>query len=87
VMAWERVRRQWPELVELFPDNTIVRMIGSITTLTEPHVVADVQGFFSEHPIPQAVKTLEQLLERQRVNAELRQREAGRLAAALAAED
>ena len=84
-MAWENVRRQWPELLERFPNNTIVRMVGSITTLTTPHLVADVQGFFSEHPIPQAVKTLEQLLERQRVNADLRAREAEPLAAALAA--
>ena len=85
-MAWESVRRQWPDLLERFPDNTIVRMVGSITTLTTPHVVADVQGFFAEHPIPQATKTLEQLLERQRVNADLRAREAEPLAAALAAQ-
>ena len=39
---------------------------------TTPNVVADVQSFFAEHPIPQAAKTLEQLLERQRVNADLR---------------
>ena len=84
-MAWESVRRQWPQLVERFPDNTIVRMVGSITTLTTPHLVADVQGFFSEHPIPQAAKTLEQLLERQQVNANLRARAAAPLAAALAA--
>ncbi len=84
-MAWESVRRRWPELLERFPNNTIVRMVGSITTLTTAHLVADVQGFFSEHPIPQAVKTLEQLLERQRVNADLRAREAEPLAAALAA--
>ena len=84
-MAWESVRRQWPELLERFPDNTIVRMVGSITTLTTPHLVADVKGFFSEHPIPQAAKTLEQLLERQRVNANLRARAAEPLAAALAA--
>ena len=38
-------------------------------------VVADVQSFFSEHPIPQAAKTLDQVLERQRVNAALRERE------------
>ena len=82
-VAWETVRRQWPELLERFPDNTIVRMVGSITTLTTPHLVADVQGFFSEHPIPQAAKTLEQLLERQRINADLRAREADALAAAL----
>jgi puromycin-sensitive aminopeptidase len=84
-LAWEQVRRHWPELLERFPDNTIIRMVGSITTLPTPELVADVQSFFSEHPIPQAAKTLEQLLERQRVNAELRAREAERLAAALAA--
>jgi puromycin-sensitive aminopeptidase len=82
-VAWETVRRQWPQLLERFPNNTIVRMVSSITTLTTPHLVADVQGFFSEHPIPQAAKTLEQLLERQRVNANLRAREAEPLAAAL----
>ena len=86
VMAWEIVRRQWPQLLERLPNNTIVRMIGSVTMLTTPEVVADVQSFFAEHPIPQAAKTLEQLLERQRVNSELRIREADTLAAALAAE-
>ncbi len=39
--------------------------------LTEPTVVADVQSFFAEHPIPQAAKTLDQVLERQRTNAAL----------------
>ena len=82
-MAWESVRRQWPDLLERFPNNTIVRMVSSITTLTTPHLVADVQGFFAEHPIPQAAKTLEQLLERQGVNAELHARQAEPLAAAL----
>jgi puromycin-sensitive aminopeptidase len=82
-MAWEFVRRQWPQLLEKLPDNTIVRMVSSITTLTTPDLVADVEAFFSEHPIPQAVKTLEQLLERQKVNAGLRAREAESLALAL----
>jgi puromycin-sensitive aminopeptidase len=82
-IAWQIVRQQWPQLLDRFPSNTIVRMVGSITTLTAPELVADVQGFFSEHPIPQATKTLEQLLERQRVNANLRAREAERLVAAL----
>jgi puromycin-sensitive aminopeptidase len=82
-LAWETVRRRWPELLDRFPDNTIVRMVGSITMLTAPHVVADVQGFFAEHPIPQSALTLEQLLERQRVNAALRARESEPLASAL----
>ena len=46
-------------------------------------VAADVQAFFAEHPIEQAAKTLDQVLERQRVNTALRSREAERFAAAL----
>jgi puromycin-sensitive aminopeptidase len=82
-MAWTSVRRQWADLEQRFPESTMVRMVRSIPTLTTPELVADVHSFFAEHPIPQAAKTLEQLLERQTVNAELRQREAARLAAVL----
>jgi hypothetical protein len=45
----------------------------------------DVQSFFSEHPIAQAGKTLDQVLERQRVNTDLRRRESGIIADALKA--
>ena len=81
--AWEAVRRQWTVANEKFPNNTIVRMIDTVKLLTRPDVVADVQSFFSEHPIPQAAKTLDQVLERQRVNAALAAREGGRLPATL----
>ncbi len=81
--AWTSVRRQWTELEQRFPESTMVRMVRSIPTLTTPELVADVHSFFAEHPIPQSAKTLEQLLERQTVNAQLRQREAARLAAVL----
>jgi puromycin-sensitive aminopeptidase len=79
VASWEALRRQWDLANEKFPANTIVRMIDPVKLLTAPPVVADVQSFFSEHPIPQATKTLDQVLERQRVNAALRAREAERL--------
>ncbi|MBI4883545.1 MAG: M1 family metallopeptidase [Actinobacteria bacterium] len=78
-LAWAEVRRNWEAANEKFPGNTIVRMIDSVKTLTDPATVADVQSFFSEHPIPQAVKTLDQVLERQRVNAAMRERESDRL--------
>jgi puromycin-sensitive aminopeptidase len=45
-----------------------------VKTLDRPTDVADVQAFFAEHPIEQAAKTLEQTLERQRVNGEVRAR-------------
>ncbi|MEX0847196.1 MAG: M1 family metallopeptidase [Ilumatobacteraceae bacterium] len=83
-MAWDFVRRHWDRTTAVFPDNTIVRMIDPVRLLTEPEVVADVQSFFSEHPIPQSAKTLEQVLERQRVNAALRSREGTRLGESLA---
>lgn len=75
VRAWEFVRRHWVEATERFPDNTIVRMVDPVKLLTDPRVVADVQSFFAEHPIPQSAKTLDQVLERQRVNASLLARE------------
>ena len=81
--AWTFVRQRWDDANAAFPDNSIARMIDTVTLLTEPSVVADVQGFFAEHPIPQAAKTLDQILERQRVNSATRLRERERLAAAL----
>ena len=67
--------RTGPTVNARFPSNTIVRMVDTVKTLNRPTDVADVQAFFSEHPIEQAAKTLEQILERQRVNAALRERE------------
>jgi puromycin-sensitive aminopeptidase len=70
--AWEFVRRNWNDIIDRFPRNTIVRLIETVKTLDRPTDVADVQAFFAEHPIEQAAKTLEQTLERQRVNADVR---------------
>ena len=72
--AWEFVRRNWSDITDRFPRNTIVRLIETVKTLDRPTDVADVQAFFSEHPIEQAAKTLEQTLERQRVNGDVRAR-------------
>jgi puromycin-sensitive aminopeptidase len=80
--AWDFVRRHWVEANERFPRNTISRMVETVRLLDEPTQVADVQAFFSEHPLEQAAKTLEQILERQRVNADVRERNEPRLAAA-----
>jgi puromycin-sensitive aminopeptidase len=82
--AWEFVRRHWTEINERFPRNTIVRLIETVKLLDRPTDVADVQAFFSEHPIEQAAKTLEQTLERQRVNADVRARNEDRVRYAMA---
>ena len=82
-LAWLIVRQHWQEANEKFPVNTIVRMVDSVKMLNSDVAEADVQAFFGEHGIPQAVQTLQQVLERQRVNAALRRRESASLAATL----
>ncbi len=81
--AWTFVRRHWDEANAAFPNNSIVRMVDSVKLLTDERVAADVQAFFAEHPIEQSQKTLDQILERQRVNTALRAREQERFATAL----
>jgi hypothetical protein len=48
-------------------------------------VADDVERFFAEHPVPQATKTMDQHLERLRVNVAFYQRERRSLAEALSA--
>ena len=83
-VAWKYVRENWGIANEKFPVNTIVRMVDSVKTLTSDAMARDVPAFFAEHPIPQAVKVLEQILERQQVNVALRLRSAQELATHLA---
>ena len=82
--AWEFVRQHWEQANEQFPRNTIVRMVDTVRTLDRPEQVAQTAAFFAEHPIEQATQTLEQVLERQRVNARVRADNADALAASLA---
>jgi puromycin-sensitive aminopeptidase len=82
-VAWTFLRQHWDDAVASFPHTSIARMVDSVKLLTADDLVADVHSFFAEHPIPQGGKMLDQILERQRVNASLRRREEGRLAAAL----
>jgi puromycin-sensitive aminopeptidase len=82
-LAWQFVQQHWKEANEKFPVNTIVRMVDSAKLLNSDVAEASVQSFFTEHDIPQAVQTLQQVLERQKVNASLRRRESGSLAGEL----
>ena len=70
--AWEFVRRRWPDINDKLPRNTISRIVETVRLLDRPEDVMQAAAFFAEHPIEQAAKTLEQILERQRVNAEVR---------------
>jgi puromycin-sensitive aminopeptidase len=79
-LAWSFAKEHWEQIVERFPDNTIPRLLGGVVALSTPEQAADVEAFVAAHPVPQAAKTVEQHLERLRVNVAFRQREAARLA-------
>src|SRR5205085_1169400 len=83
-LTWAFVKREWDRLVERFPDDSIPRLLGGVVTLSTAEQAADVEAFVAAHPVPQAAKTVEQHLERLRVNVALREREAERIAQHLA---
>jgi len=76
--TWGFIRDHWDELIELLASSAVVRMVESVVRLNEPGDVDATQAFFTEHPVPQGQKTLDQILERQRVFAALHEREAAR---------
>jgi puromycin-sensitive aminopeptidase len=82
--VWQFVMANWEQLVELIPSGSVFRLAEGVTSLTDPEDVTMAADFFAAHPIPQADKTLRQILERQRVGAALRNREHARLQALLA---
>ena len=81
--AWHFVRDNWEAMLEAYPNNAIVRMLDGVKALSEPDTAAGVADFFESHEVPQGELTLQQHLERLRVNVALRVREAQRLGAAL----
>jgi len=73
--TWAFIQDRWDDLVELLASSAVVRLVEGITLLVEPGDVEATQAFFDQHPVPQGAKTLSQLLEKQRVNAALHERE------------
>ena len=74
-LAWEFIKRHWDEMISRFPDNTHVRMLAGITSLSTPELARDVEEFFKTHQVKQGQKTLDQQLERLQINVAFRRRE------------
>jgi puromycin-sensitive aminopeptidase len=81
--AWQFIRDNWDEMVKAYPDNSIVRMAGGVRSLNTPELAAEIEEFFKSHKVPTGELTMQQHLEKLRVNVALRQRESAKLAAAL----
>lgn len=81
--VWAFIAEQWTTLNERFPSNSIARMLEGVTALDTAEMVETVAAFLATHPVPQGEKQVEQHLERQRINAALRDRESDRFSATL----
>ncbi|MFK7917547.1 MAG: M1 family metallopeptidase [Ilumatobacter sp.] len=81
--VWNFIKEHWEQANDTFPNNTIAYMIDSVKLMSTPEAVDDAAAFFAANPIEQASSTLEQILERQRVNTAWRTRDANALTAAL----
>ena len=79
--AWAFVRDRWDELRQRFAPPNVIVLASGTRFLTDPAVVEDVQRFFADHDIPQSRLVLRQILERQRIAADLRARATPGLAA------
>ena len=72
--VWSRISQRWDEINEMFPSNTIVRMLTGVRWLTDPEAKVAVTAFFADREIPQGKKQLDQHLERLAVNAAFQER-------------
>lgn len=73
--AWDFVKNNWESMLDSYPDNSIVRMLGGIRSLSKSHQADDVNRFFETHDVPTGELTLQQHLERLAVNVAFRERE------------
>ncbi len=78
-LAWQFLQERWADMLEKFPDVSIVRMCEGITALVTPELEAQVNAFFTDHPVPNAGKMMDQHLEKLHVAVACQQREAENL--------
>jgi puromycin-sensitive aminopeptidase len=84
--AWERLKASWDDVMARFPINSHSRMLSGIRVLCRDEALADdVARFVAEHPLRSGQRSVEQSLERLRINTAFGTRERDGLGAVLAA--
>jgi len=79
--TWEWLKSNFDALSEGLTPHLRLFMVEAVRALDTKEMVADVAAFFEANPMPGVEMMLRQSLERQRIAADLRDREAARLAA------
>ncbi len=70
-LAWEFIKENWEEFDRRYGRGgfAIMRLVGITGSFTDPERAKDVEDFFESHPAPSAARTIQQSLERIRLNA------------------
>ncbi|MBM3941206.1 MAG: M1 family metallopeptidase [SAR202 cluster bacterium] len=70
-LAWEFVKENWAELDRRYGRGgfSIMRLVGITGGFTSLERAKEVEAFFKAHPAPSAARTIQQSLERIRLNA------------------
>jgi puromycin-sensitive aminopeptidase len=84
VTSWRFVTERWDDVLARFPHNSISRMISGIRVVRDRAVATEVEQFLADHPVPTGEMQVRQHIERMWVTVALAEREASRLASALA---
>ena len=50
--AWEFIKSHWDEMLDMYPDNSVVRMVSGVQALSKPDQAADIKQFFETHSVP-----------------------------------
>jgi len=78
--AWKDIRQRFDEIIAKYPPVTLGRLLDGLQGVYEADLARDIESFFSEHPLPQVQKTMEQNQEKMRNNVRFADRERDRLA-------
>lgn len=63
-MAWEFLQQRWSDVERKTPRTSTGRLVGGIGYLCGERDLQTVEGFFSQHPVPDAERTLRQAKEK-----------------------
>jgi aminopeptidase N len=77
--AWQYLKTHWDRMVEIYPENGVVRMCAAILpALDQSDLEKDANGFFAKHKVAGGDMAIAQGLELLRVNLLMRERESKR---------
>ena len=82
-LAWEFVKDNWTEFDQRYGAGGfgLMRLVSMCGNFTSTEKLADVETFFTEHPVPAADRTIRQAVERIRLNIKWLERNQDDLAA------